>query len=280
MSGKCDRKVKFICDEFGNLPAIEGMENIITVCLGRNISYDLYIQAYKQLNKLYGDDAETIIGNCGNQIYILTNDDNTAENFSKNLGNETIIDVQRSGNKLSSNKDFMESTMEKPLLDMNKLMELKEGECVVKRVMKRQDLNHNRIRPTPIFNSEESGKRFLYRYEYLTDTFPNPDQIDLYQINQEDRSFINLRERVWDWNQSFYRIAQKQKGTQPTVDRLGDLKDKDMILNILRKFFSVQDMASVTEDTSVVQLINIIQKSNLKDSEKNQLISKIRMSNN
>ena len=170
--------------------------------------------------------------------------------------------------------------MEKPLLDMNKLMELKEGECVVKRVMKRQDLNHNRIRPTPIFNSEESGKRFLYRYEYLTDTFPNPDQIDLYQINQEDRSFINLRERVWDWNQSFYRIAQKQKGTQPTVDRLGDLKDKDMILNILRKFFSVQDMASVTEDTSVVQLINIIQKSNLKDSEKNQLISKIRMSNN
>ena len=163
---------------------------------------------------------------------------------------------------------------------MNKLMELKEGECVVKRVMKRQDLNHNRIRPTPIFNSEESGKRFLYRYEYLTDTFPNPDQIDLYQINQEDRSFINLRERVWDWNQSFYRIAQKQKGTQPTVDRLGDLKDKDMILNILRKFFSVQDMASVTEDTSVVQLINIIQKSNLKDSEKNQLISKIRMSNN
>ena len=114
----------------------------------------------------------------------------------------------------------------------------------------------------------------------MTDTFPNPDQIDLYQINQEDRSFINLRERVWDWNQSFYRIAQKQKGTQPTVDRLGDLKDKDMILNILRKFFSVQDMASVTEDTSVVQLINIIQKSNLKDSEKNQLISKIRMSNN
>lgn len=51
--------VKIIADEFGNMPAIEAMENIITVCLGRNISFDLYVQAYAQLNKLYGDNAKT-----------------------------------------------------------------------------------------------------------------------------------------------------------------------------------------------------------------------------
>ena len=146
--------------------------------------------------------------------------------------------------------------------------------------MKRQDLNHNRIRPTPIFNSEESGKRFLYRYEYLTDTFPNPDQIELYRINQEDRSFIDLKERVWDWNQSFYRIAQKQEGTQPTIECFGNLKNKEVLMDLLSSFFSVQEMASVTNDTSIVQLINMIQKSHLKNSEKDQLISKIRMSSN
>lgn len=275
-SGKCTRKVKFICDEFGNLPAIEGMETIITVCLGRNISYDLYIQAYKQLNKLYGDDAETIIGNCGNQIYILTNDDNTAENFSKNLGNETIIDVQRSGNKLSSSKDFMESTMEKPLLDMNKLMELKEGECVVKRVIKRQDLERKRIRPTPIFNSEESGKRFLYRYEYLTDTFPNPDSIDLYKINPEDRSFVNLKDRVWDYQQTFRRLSEKENGKGLYIKRLCDLKNKEMIFVKIKECFATQDLPPVSDDTSVVQLLDLISQSSLKEQDKKQLEQLIR----
>ena len=176
-SGRCDRKVKFLCDEFGNLPAIEGMESIITVCLGRNISFDLYIQAYAQVKKLYGDDAETIMGNCGNQIFILTNDDNTAENFSKNLGTETILTAQRSGSKLDRKKHFTENTEERRLLNMNQLEELMPGECVVKRVMKRVDRKGRRIRPTPIFNSVESGKRFLYRYEYLTDSFPKRSRL-------------------------------------------------------------------------------------------------------
>jgi type IV secretion system protein VirD4 len=42
---KCLREVIFILDEFGNMPAIEGMSNIVTVCLGRNIRFNLVIQA-------------------------------------------------------------------------------------------------------------------------------------------------------------------------------------------------------------------------------------------
>lgn len=84
-TGKCKRKVRFILDEFGNLPAIQGMDKFITVCLGRNIAYDLYIQAYSQVEQLYGKAMDTIVGNCGNQIYILTNDDRTAENFQRIL---------------------------------------------------------------------------------------------------------------------------------------------------------------------------------------------------
>lgn len=67
------------------------MANIITVCLGRKIRFNLIVQAYSQLKNLYGDDAPTIEGNCGNQIYILTNEDETAEKFSKLVGEKTII---------------------------------------------------------------------------------------------------------------------------------------------------------------------------------------------
>lgn len=273
-SGRCTRKVKFICDEFGNLPAIEGMESIITVCLGRNISYDLYIQAYSQVQKLYGDDSETIIGNCGNQVYILTNDDKTAENFSKNLGNETIIDIQRSGDKLSTKKHFTETMIEKPLLNMNELEELREGECVVKRVMKRQDLERRRIRPTPIFNSEESGKRFLYRYEYLTDTFPNPDSVDLREVNTEDRSWIDHRKRVWDYNRSFDQLLRKRK----EAVSLGDLYNKKEIQELLQKILSTEEYQELTDDMPVTRLIDLISRSEIRIKDKQAVIQLIEMS--
>ena len=273
-SGRCTRKVKFICDEFGNLPAIEGMESIITVCLGRNISYDLYIQAYSQVQKLYGDDSETIIGNCGNQVYILTNDDKTAENFSKNLGNETIIDIQRSGDKLSTKKHFTETMIEKPLLNMNELEELREGECVVKRVMKRQDLERRRIRPTPIFNSEESGKRFLYRYEYLTDTFPNPDSVDLREVNTEDRSWIDHRERVWDYNRSFDQLLRKRK----EAVSLADLYNKKEIKELLQKLLSAEEYQELTDEMPVTRLIDLISRSGIRIKDKQAVIQLIEMS--
>lgn len=227
-SGKCTRNVKVIADEFGNMPAIENMEGIITVCLGRNISFDLYVQAYSQLNKLYGDDADTIKDNCGNEIYIMTNNTATAKEFSEKLGNKTIIDVQRSGERMNMHKHFMEQPTEKPLLSENELMRLMEGECVVRRSMKRKDNEGNRIVPRPIFNSEESGKRLIYRYEYLTDTFPNPGEIDLYEINTEDRSFVNLKERVWDFNLTFmwfaYNSYEKEEKTNKELGKLDNYK--------------------------------------------------------
>ena len=45
--GKCFRRVHFILDEFGNMPAIESMDNIVTVCLGRNILFDLFYKAMR-----------------------------------------------------------------------------------------------------------------------------------------------------------------------------------------------------------------------------------------
>lgn len=280
MSGKCPRLVKVIADEFGNIPAVESMENIITVCLGRNISFDLVIQSYSQLDKLYGDDSKTIRGNCGNHIYILTNDEETAEGFSKLIGNETLIDMQRSGERLSTKKHIMESTIDHPLLDMNRLMNLYPGECVVKRVMKRTDLKGKRVQPTPIFNSEESGKRFLFRYEYLKTTFPDPDMIDLKEINPEDRSHINLAERIWDYNLTFARfnameeeenstLQQGMKKMQP-AKTLKDLTNKDQILKSIN---SVMGITYMPENMTIEQLADWISNVDLKDQDKDLLLN-------
>lgn len=280
MTGRCPRLVKFICNEFGNIPAVENMANIITVCLGRNISFDIIIQSYSQLEKLYEHDTETIKENCGNQIYILTNSKDTAEEFSSLIGNETIIDLQRSGERLSTKKHIMENTTEKPLLNPNQLMNLLPGECVVKRVMKRTDRQGRRVHPTPIFNSEDSGKRFLFRYEYLQKTFPDPKTIDLEKINTEDRSHIILKNIVWDYNVTFTQFEQmetkavslkKQKNPKKTKELLlSDVENKEHIKTVLQNLAGIKD---VTDDMSVAMIYTLLEKADIKQEDKNVILS-------
>ena len=276
-SGKCKRLVKFIVDEAGNMPAIEGLETYITMNLGRNISYDFYIQSYSQFEKKYGEGWKTIKGNCGNQIYILTSDGDTAQTFSEDLGNETIVDLQRTGEKLSTHKHFMENTQEKPLLNKNQLMRLNEGECVVKRVMKRKDLNGNRVEPTPIFNSEESGKRFLYRYEYLTDTFPNPNEIDLYEINTADRSRINLRERVWDYNISMTWLSNDVMDYGRDSLKVRDLSNGNDVMSALERIMEVTDLRNINEEMELSELTDLIYKRIDKKDERDAILSLVKI---
>ncbi len=157
------------------MPSIEGMANIITVCLGRNIRFNLVVQAYAQIKNKYGDDADTIDGNCGNTIYILTNDQETAEKVSKKLGNQTINLPSRSGKGLSTDKNKTEGLDQRPLLTANELMSFKEGESAVIRVIKRQDNNRKRIRPRPIYNTGETALK--YRWEYLGKEFDTDKSI-------------------------------------------------------------------------------------------------------
>ena len=268
-SGKCKRHVKFKINEFGNMPAIENMDTIITVCLGRNISFDLTVQSYAQITKLYGQEgASTIRENCGNHRYILTNSGDTAQEFSELLGNETIVDMQRSGEKLSTHKHFMENTQEKPLRDKSQLMELLPGECVIKRVMKRQDLKRNKVKPTPIFNSVESGKCFLYRYEYLTDTFPNPDTVDLGEVNNEDRSHIDLKKRVWDYKISLLWIQQN------TMDsRTENIKSLSNCREICEAFKKAG--VNVNENMIISEAVDLIFTKVQKEEERDALLSLI-----
>ncbi|MBY0201526.1 type IV secretory system conjugative DNA transfer family protein [Priestia megaterium] len=183
---KCHREVIFLLDEFGNMPAIEGMSNIITVCLGRNIRFNLVIQAFAQLKNKYGNDAETIEGNCGNTIYILSNNYETAKTISQKLGDGTINSTSRSGKGLSTDKSKTEGVDGKPLLTPNELMELKEGESVVVRVVKRQDKARQRIKAHPIYNTGKTALK--YRWEYLGEDF-NTDRsildIDISSLHEQ-----------------------------------------------------------------------------------------------
>ena len=180
--------------------------------------------------------------------------------------------MQRSGEKLSTHKHFMENTQEKPLLNKNQLMELLPGECVIKRVMKREDLKRNKVKPTPIFNSEESGKCFLYRYEYLTETFPNPDTVELSEVNDEDRSYINLKKRVWDYKISILWIEQNMMNGLYDKSDISSLTNEKEILDALDKVG-----IKVDKETSIMEVVDLIFTKVKEDDEREALLSLIKI---
>ncbi len=252
------------CDEFGNMPEIEAIDELVTVGNGRNIGFDFYVQSYTQLFKLYGDNAQTIIDNCANEIYVRSGDPETIENLSKKLGTTTYIDVQRTGEKLSLKKNYVEIPTDKPLMSTEKLELLLEGECIVTRKLKRKDLQGEDIRPTPIFNSVENGTRFLYRYEYLTKTFPNPSEIDLKKVNPESREHIDLRERVINVEELAYGI-DKVIGMNPEITLLKDISCYQAIAQILQNELGEnwESRLEIRQNMFVYDVVSIITQTKL-----------------
>lgn len=84
--------IYFVIDEFCNIPRIENMANIITAARSRNIFLTLVAQSYKQLEGLYGADADTIKGNCQNWYYLFSRELAMLNEVSELCGEITTID--------------------------------------------------------------------------------------------------------------------------------------------------------------------------------------------
>lgn len=217
LGGQCQREVVFLLDEFGNMPAIESFSNIITVCLGRKIRFNLVIQAYSQLEEKYGDSWKTIDGNCGNTIYLLTADEDTAERVSKQLGETTITTKSRTGSLISLNKSRTESPDQRRLMTATEVMGLKEGEALIIRVIKRQDKKRKRIQSHPIYLTGKTALK--YRWEYLSDFYDTSKNINQFDIYCEHTT-LNLDDLKVDFKFNNYEMRNKdEKEKQNAIDK-------------------------------------------------------------
>ena len=112
---RLQRRVNFNLDEFGNYPAINGMESKMTVSAGYGIRFNLFIQSFAQFIKVYDENtASTLKDNAETLIYLKSEDIGTLDEISKKLGTYTAINVTESNAKNS----FTSSTsyIERPLL--------------------------------------------------------------------------------------------------------------------------------------------------------------------
>lgn len=113
---------------FGKIPEFPQK---ISTCRKYNISTTIVLQSIAQIKMLYKDDYETIIGNCDTAICLGTNEQTTADYFSKKLGKSTITSrskstqVGKSGGSLSFNQTGRE------LMTPDEIMTMPFDECII-----------------------------------------------------------------------------------------------------------------------------------------------------
>ena len=142
MGGSLKWPTYFILDEFGNMPKLNDFETIVTVARSRRVFLNLVLQDYKQLESVYGPEkAVTIRNNCNTQIFIGVNDMDTRKMFSDLMGEMSIETESKSVSRTTGkaaeqdseggSKSTNYSTVSRPLLPPNELLDLQPGQIYV-----------------------------------------------------------------------------------------------------------------------------------------------------
>ena len=158
--GKLPIRTNFILDEFANMPQLKDVTTMVTAARSRQIRFTFIIQNFAQLKQVYGpENAETIKGNCGNMVYLISTELAALEEISKMCG-----EVK------SSDKDKTAST---PLVTVTDLQKLKLFEAIIIRWR----LSPFRTKFTPHFEMD-------WGYKVIPADFPErvEKQIQLFDI--------------------------------------------------------------------------------------------------
>ncbi len=168
------RSVYFLLDEFGNLPRVHKLEQMITVGRSRKIWLALVVQSYAQLAKVYDEKSANIIrSNCNIQIFIGTTDLETINNFSKMCGNYSLVQRNISFNTSKGNDiNSSASVRERPLIYPSELAQLNNakdmGNAIVNvfgfapiRSKFTPSFKCNKYKLNPVYQETKNGKAFM-----------------------------------------------------------------------------------------------------------------------
>lgn len=88
-------RVNFVLDEFCNLPKIPDIQNMISAARSRNMRYFLVAQSLHQLKGRYGENADTIKGNCDNWVFLTSKELDLLHEISQLCGSYNTPDGNR-----------------------------------------------------------------------------------------------------------------------------------------------------------------------------------------
>lgn len=241
------RPVYFILDEFGNLPKVHKLEQMITVGRSRNIWMNLVVQSYAQLAKVYDDKSADIIkSNCNIQVFIGTTDYKTIEEFSKRCGNFSIM--QRSvGFNSSKGEDINSNTSvkERPLIYPSELQRLNNNGDMGNAIVTVFGYFPIRSRFTPSFRCS------FYQMERCK------QELEKGRFFDEHRAFYDMRIR-----NAIVALPQSEKPRDLVRQQLTERRKSKLILDQI-KGLMMKGLNEIIPDEDVKELLSAIDTLNL-----------------
>ena len=125
----------FILDEFANIGHIPDFDKKISTSRSRKISFSVILQNLDQLESVYKESHETIIGNCDTHLFLGSNSQKTVEYFSKALGEKTITrdnySINRDRGNWKQGSSLSDQIMARALLTPDELRRMDDSECII-----------------------------------------------------------------------------------------------------------------------------------------------------
>lgn len=123
------RHLRFIMDEFANIALPSDFSSVLNTARKRDISLNIIIQNFGQLEKLFNKEWEGILESCSTTVYLGSNGKRTNEYISSMCGKATIdyITSGKSDTRLNSNKNITGRELFTP----DELRRMKYEDCIV-----------------------------------------------------------------------------------------------------------------------------------------------------
>ncbi|MGE5455823.1 MAG: VirD4-like conjugal transfer protein, CD1115 family [Ignavibacteriales bacterium] len=225
--GKLPFRTNFILDEFANMPPLKDVTTMVTAARSRAIRFTFIIQNFAQLYQVYGkENGETIKGNCGNIIYLISSEIAALEEISKMCGEEK-----------SKDKDKTVST---PLVTVSDLQRLKKWSIVVIRTR----MMPYKTEMTPNFKLENMnawGKKYdksIYpiRTKSSVEVFDLKKYVDEKKKDKENRLINSLSDHSSGSGSSQNIIPPMHKNND-----MGSLNMDDLVKRIDAKIAELEE---------------------------------------
>ena len=204
----------FILDEFANIGQIPDFDKKISTSRSRKLSFSVILQNLDQLEAVYKEAYETIIGNCDTHLFLGSNSQKTVEYFSKALGEKTIfrnsVSVNKDREDWKQGKSESDQNMARALMTPDELRRMDNDLCII----------------------YEKGLKPIKANKYYYFKYPEGKTIAKFKLDHND---VHIDRGIWrKFNPNNpYEEGQDTGGNAPSLESLDELFGDDEINNPL-----------------------------------------------
>ena len=201
----------FILDEFANIGQIPDFDKKISTSRSRKISFSVILQNLDQLEAVYKESYETIIGNCDTHVFLGSNSQKTVEYFSKALGEKTItrdnVSVNKDREDWKQGKSESDQIMGRALMTPDELRRMDNDLCII----------------------YEKGIKPIKANKYYYFKYPEGKLVNRYKLDHND---VQIERGLWRIYNPYNPYVEGQEensgGAQNSLESLDDLFDDDL----------------------------------------------------